>query len=165
MSARDDDKRSVFYARDIHQISLVLGKFLQKSGAETVLLVDRAGHLIARQGEMNTEGEDTITALVAGLFAASQATAKMLGAVEFSTFVPCGDDRNAMLLRAGDQALLAVTFSDDTSVTLIRTYALEAIRRIGAIMGALQGEGDPEERIHGYRFDREIDGALNDVFG
>jgi len=62
-------------------------------------------------------------------------------------------------------SLLAVTFREDTSVTLVRTYALEAIRRICAIMGALQDQGEPEERIHGQRFDREIDGALSDVFG
>jgi len=163
--SRPDDDNSVLFARDVHQINLVLGKFLQKSGAETVLLVDRAGHLVGRQGAMSPGGEDTITALVAGLFAASQATARMLGATEYSSLVPCGDGRNTMLLRAGDQALLAVTFGEDTSVTLIRTYALEAIRRICAIMGALQDQGEPEERIHGQRFDREIDGALSDVFG
>ncbi|MHC5050432.1 MAG: roadblock/LC7 domain-containing protein, partial [Planctomycetota bacterium] len=74
------DKRTIFYAKDIHQMNLVLGKFLQKTGAETALLVDEAGHLVARQGGTSPSSEDTITALVAGTFAASQAMAEMLGA-------------------------------------------------------------------------------------
>ncbi|MHC4547763.1 MAG: roadblock/LC7 domain-containing protein [Planctomycetota bacterium] len=165
--AAQDDKRTVFYARDIHQMNLVLGKFLQKTGAETVLLVDAAGHLVARQGGTSPSSEDTITALVAGTFAASQAMAEMLGATEFSSLIPCGEGRNLMLLRAGDQALLAVSFGDDSSVTLIRTYALDAIRRIAAMFQstAAAAHADPDERIHGSRFDREIDGALSDVFG
>lgn len=156
---------TVFYAKDIHQMNLVLGKFLQKSGAETVLLVDQGGSLIARQGQTSPTGEDTIAALVAGTFSASQAMAEMLGADEFSSLVPCGDDRSLLLLRAGDRALVAVAFGDDTPVTLVRTYALEAIRRIEGIMASHHAAAEGDERIQGARFDREIDGALSDVFG
>jgi len=84
------DKQAVYFARDIHQMNLVLGKFLNKSGAETVMLVDEAGHLVARQGLQSPASEDTITALVAGTFAASQAMAGMLGAEEFSSLIPRG---------------------------------------------------------------------------
>ena len=159
------DKRTVFYARDIHQMNLVLGKFLQKTGAETALLVDAAGHLVARQGGTSPSSEDTITALVAGTFAASQAMAEMLGATEFSSLIPCGDGRALMLLRAGDHALLAVSFTDDVSVPLIRTYALDVIRRIASLYETPGGSDDPEERIQSQRFDREIDNALDDIFG
>jgi predicted regulator of Ras-like GTPase activity (Roadblock/LC7/MglB family) len=161
-----EKKRSVYYAKDIHQMNLILGKFLQKSRALTVLLVDEAGHLVSRQGENSPTGEDTVAALVAGTYGASQAMAAMLGADEFSTLIPCGDGRNLMLLRAGDQALLAVTFGDDASGALIRTYALEAVRRVEAIFGGPHmAEGEPDERIHGQRFESEIDEALTDVFG
>jgi predicted regulator of Ras-like GTPase activity (Roadblock/LC7/MglB family) len=159
------DKRTVFYARDIHQMNLVLGKFLQKTGAETALLVDEAGHLVARQGGTSPSSEDTITALVAGTFAASQAMAEMLGATEFSSLIPCDEGRNLMLLRAGDHALLAVSFTDDVSVPLIRTYALDVIRRIASLYQAPGTSDDPDERIQGQRFDREIDDALDGVFG
>jgi len=162
---QEQQEATVFYAKDIHQMNLVLGKFLQKSGAETVLLVDQGGSLIARQGETSPSGEDTISALVAGTFAASQAMAEMLGADEFSSLVPCGDDRSLLLLRAGERALLAVSFGDDTSVTLIRTYALEAIRRIDAILASHHAANHPDEQIQGQRFDNEIDGALSGVFG
>jgi len=162
-------KRTVYFARDIHQMNLVLGKFLQKSGAETVLLVDEAGHLVARQGVTSPTSEDTITALVAGTFAAARAIAQMLGSQEFSSLIPRGSGGSILTLRAGDRALLAVSLGDDCAISLVRTYALEAIRRLDAILGASHaagpGGGETDERIQGYRFDREIDGALNDVFG
>lgn len=164
MSDAREEERTVFFAKDIHQMNLILGKFLQKSGAETVLLVDEAGHLVARQGETSPASEDTITALVAGTFAASQAMAQMLGTEEFSSLIPRGGGGYVLILRAGDRALLAVAFGDSTTCVLVRTYALETIRRLRPLLGA-KGSGDPEERIEEGRFDREIDGALSDVFG
>jgi len=157
---------SVFYARDVHQLNLVLGKFLRRSGADTVLLVDEAGHLTARQGETSPASEDTITALVAGTYAASRAMAQMLGSEEFSSLVRCGTDRKIMILRAGDHALLAVAFTSQVAVSLLRTYALEAIRKVCAVFERrLRGPRDSEEQIQGQRFDSEIDSALSDVFG
>jgi len=159
-------KRTVYFARDIHQMNLVLGKFLQKSGAETVLLVDEAGHLVARQGDQSPASEDTITALVAGTYAASQAMAAMLGADEFSSLVPRGGGGSVLLLRAGEEALVAVAFDDGVSSTIVRTYALEAIRRLEPLLSrAGTNGGAAGERIEGNQFDDEIDGALTDVFG
>jgi len=161
-----DSVDTVFYARDIHRMNLVLGKFLQKSGAETVLLVDEVGHLVARQGIRSPASEDTITALVAGTYAASQAMAEMLGADEFSSFIPRGGGGNLLLLRAGDRALMAVAFSDDSAVTLVRTYALEVTRSLEPILSrAADPKQQGEQQIEGERFDQEIDEALTDVFG
>ena len=162
---QSQEKRRTYFAKDIHQMNLILGKFLQKSGAETVLLVDEVGHLVARQGASTPASEDTITALVAGTYAATRAMAEMLGTQEFSSLIP-RDDGHIMLLRAGHQALLAVAYREDTAGALVRTYALDAIRRLADVLGrSARGEGDPDERISGKHFDREIDGALSDVFG
>ncbi|MHC4408326.1 MAG: roadblock/LC7 domain-containing protein [Planctomycetota bacterium] len=166
MGGTANKKSSVYFGRDIHQMNLVLGKFLAKSGAETVLLVDEAGHLVARQGEQSPASEDTITALVAGTYAASQAMAAMLGADEFSSLVPRGGGGHLLLLRAGEDALLAVAFDDNVSSTIVRTYALEAIRRLDSLLTrAGTSGGGAGEKIQGKRFDNEIDGALTDVFG
>ncbi|MFQ5844287.1 MAG: roadblock/LC7 domain-containing protein [Planctomycetota bacterium] len=159
--------RTVFYAREIHQMNLVLGKFLQKSGSETVLLVGEAGHLLTRQGAQSPASEDTITALVAGTCAACRAMAEMLGTVEFSSCIRRGGGGHVLLLPAGQGAMLAVAFGDDTSVSLVRTYALEAVRRIEPILAGDGHEpaGSGEERIEKERFQAEIDDALTDVFG
>ena len=166
MAHKSGDPRVVYFARDIHQMNLVLGKFLNKSGAETVLLVDEAGHLVARQGDRSPASEDTITALVAGTFQASQAMAAMLGAEEFSSLIPRGGGGHLLLLRGGEGALLAVVFDDDLSPILVRTYALEAIRRLASLqVNAGKSKAGSGERIEGEQFDGEIDGALTDMFG
>ncbi|MHC4937745.1 MAG: roadblock/LC7 domain-containing protein [Planctomycetota bacterium] len=166
MSGTTDKKQTVYFARDIHQVNLVLGKFLAKSRAETVLLVDEAGHLVARQGKQSPASEDTITALVAGTYAASQAMASMLGADEFSSLIPRGGGGFLLLLRAGEDALLAVAFDDHVSSTIVRTYALEAIRRLDSLLSRAGTSGAAAgEKIQGQRFDNEIDDALTDVFG
>ena len=164
-AAAQDDKRTVFYARDIHRLNLVLGRFLQKSGAETIILVDDAGHLVARQGNMDDVNVETVAALVAGTYAASRAMAEMLGSAEYSCQIPCAAGRHVLLLPAGARWLLGVTVTEDTSITLVRTYALEAVRRIGEIIKSGRSSGDPDERIEGKKFDSELDGALTDVFG
>ena len=160
-----EEKRTVFYARDIHQINLVLGKFLQKSKARTVLLVNEAGHLVARQGAVNPASEDTVTALIAGTCAASRAMAEMLGTGEFSSLIPCGEGEHVMLLCVDEASLLAVAFGEDSSVQLVRTYALEAIRRLEVIFATHREAGASGEQIQRQRFDSEIGGALKDLFG
>ena len=166
MTPPASDKQVVYFAREIHQMNLVLGKFLSKSGAETAMLVDEAGHLVARQGEQSPASEDTITALVAGTFSASQAMASMLGAEEFSSLIPRGGGGQVLLLRAGEGALLAAIFGESRSATLVRTYALEAIRRLSPLLGhAGTSAHGKDEEIEGEKFDGEIDGALSDVFG
>ncbi|MHC4222949.1 MAG: roadblock/LC7 domain-containing protein [Planctomycetota bacterium] len=164
--AQDGEDRTIYYARDIHQLNLVLGKFLQKSRAETVLLVHEAGHLVARQGASHFASEDTVTALVAGTCAASRAMAEMLGTDELSSLIPCGGGYNMLLLRVGESALMAVAIGDDTSIQVVRTYALDTIRRLEAIfLAAHEASGEPEEKIQGQRFDHEIGGALKNLFG
>ena len=166
MTPTAQDERAVYFGRDIHQMNLVLGKLLSKSGAETAMLVDEAGHLVARQGDQSPASEDTITALVAGTFSASQAMAAMLGAEEFSSLIPRGGGGQVLLLRAGEGALLAVAFEGALSATLVRTYALEAIRRLAPLLGvAGKTAHGKDEEIEGEKFDGEIDGALTDVFG
>ncbi len=159
------EERTVFFARDIHQMNLVLGKFLQKSGADTVLLVDEVGHLVARQGARSPASEDTITALVAGMFTASHAMAQMLGAEEFSSFISVGGGGNLLLLRAGPRELLAVAFRDDCSVTLVRTYALEVVRMLSRILTRETDSRSASSEIEGEKFDSEIGDVLSDVFG
>lgn len=165
-SVAPDDKRIVFYARDIHRLNLVLGRFLQKSGAEAIMLVDDAGHLVARQGNLGSINIETVAALVSGTYAASRAMAEMLGSEEYSCMIPCAEGRHVLLLPAGSRWLLGLTVSEDTPIALVRTYALEVVRRVNEIILNLgRAKGDSDERIEGKKFDSEMDGALTDVFG
>ena len=87
MGKADESLRStrlVFYKEDIERIAKILNTFLKNANARCVLLVDKDGHLVTKEGESSTYDMDTISALVADSFAATKQMAKLLGEEEFS---------------------------------------------------------------------------------
>ena len=69
-------QRLVFYKDDVDLMDKVLAEFLRLAGAKCALLVDKEGHMVTRQGEVKLN-MDTISALVAGSFAATKEMAKL----------------------------------------------------------------------------------------
>jgi len=118
--------RLVFYREDIDQIEAVLAEFLRLSGARCSLLIDKEGHLVTKQGQLNQIDMDTISALVAGSFAATKEMAKLLGEQEFSALFHQGQRDNIQLSLVGDRTLLTVLFDERTTVGMVRLYANEA---------------------------------------
>ena len=65
------DDRLVFYAQDVDRLDQELDGFLELSGARCALLIDREGHLVTRRGEAASSSVDSLSALTAGSFAAT----------------------------------------------------------------------------------------------
>ena len=87
MNIKDAELRAqalVFYETDIQAINSILEAFLKKSAARCALLVDQDGHMITASGDTDRIDLDTISALVAGSFAATKALAKQFGEEEFT---------------------------------------------------------------------------------
>lgn len=76
--------RLTFYKEDVDRIDKLLAEFLRLSGAKCALLIDKEGHLVTKRGELRTIDIDTISALVAGSFAATKEMARLLGEEEFT---------------------------------------------------------------------------------
>ena len=67
MGKADESLRStrlVFYKEDIEKIAKVLNTFLKNANARCVLLVDKDGHLVTKEGESSTYDMDTISATI-----------------------------------------------------------------------------------------------------
>ncbi len=122
--------RLVFYEKDIQKIDKILTEFLRLSGAKCVLLVDKEGHLVTRKGELRDINMDTISALVAGSFAATKEMARLLGEEEFSALFHQGTKDNIQLTLVGDRTLLTILFDDRTTVGMVRLYATETARKL-----------------------------------
>lgn len=140
--------RLTFYAEDIEQIDKLLGEFLRLSGAKCALLVDKDGHLVTRRGEVRTIDMDTISALVAGSFAATKEMARLLGEQEFSALFHQGERDNIQLSLVGDRTLLTVLFDERTTVGMVRLYSSETAKKLAAIyersFSREAVDGDPE---------------------
>ena len=149
--------RLVFYKDDIELIDKVLAEFLRLSGSKCALLIDKEGHLVTKQGEVKTINMDTISALVAGSFAATKEMAKLLGEQQFSCLFHQGERDNIQLSLVGDRTLLTILFDDRTTVGMVRLYANETCKKLCQIFeNAAKRPPEEQQLDDGYG-----DGAKN----
>ncbi len=125
--------RLVFYEDLIRDVNRVLREFLKLSGAKCAFLIDREGHMVTRQGVTRDLDVDTISALVAGSFAATREMARVLGEEEFSVLFHQGKSDNIQLSLIGDRTLLTVIFDEATTVGMVRLYAAETGKRLAEL--------------------------------
>lgn len=160
-------KRLVFYQDDLTKIDRMLKDFLDMSKSKCALLIDKDGHLVTRQGAGGAYDLDTISALVAGSFAATKEMARLLGQDEFSVLFHQGKKDNIQLSLVGERTLLAVIFDDKTTVGMVRLYATEISKKLSQvfteILGRKAGEGG-QEKID-KKFGDAASGRLDEMFG
>jgi predicted regulator of Ras-like GTPase activity (Roadblock/LC7/MglB family) len=161
--------RLVFYQNDIDRIDRCLSEFLKMSGAKSALLVDREGHLVARQGETLTINMDTISALVAGSFAATKEMARLLGEEEFTSLFHQGRRDNIQIALIGERTLLTILFDDRTTLGMVRLYSAEAAKQLVTIFeeiieNSIENASDEEEEL-GTTYSTQAQGTLDDILG
>ncbi|HMS16028.1 MAG TPA: roadblock/LC7 domain-containing protein [Planctomycetota bacterium] len=156
--------RMVFYESDGRQIQTVLKELIKLSGAKCALLVDKEGHLVAKMGSVKTFDTDTISALVAGSFAATREMARLLGEEEFAVMFHQGERDNIQLNLVGDRTILTVIFDERTTVGMVRLYASEASRKLVEIFDRRAVEGDREEVKLGEDYGRSARERLDSLF-
>jgi predicted regulator of Ras-like GTPase activity (Roadblock/LC7/MglB family) len=160
----------VFYEEDIEAIESILDAFLKKSAATCALLVDKDGHMITARGATKSVDLDTISALVAGSFAATKALAHQFGEQDFTALFHQGSRGNLQLSLVADRALLTALFDDHTTIGMVRLYATEASKRLTAIFRKKQDGGDrasssTRANVDTKAFQDGTNGALDSVFG
>ena len=139
--------RISFYKEDVDAIDKLLEEFIRLSGAKCALLIDKEGHLVTKRGEVRTLNMDTISALVAGSFAATKEMARLLGEEEFTALYHQGERDNIQLSLVGDRTLLTILFDDRTTVGMVRLYANETGKKLADVYKTAQGrdsDGGPQ---------------------
>ena len=106
--------RLIFYQDLVRDVNRLLREFLKLSNAKCAMLVDKEGHMVTRQGVTRDLDMDTISALVAGSFAATKEMARVLGEDEFSVLFHQGKTDNIQLSLVGERTLLTVIFDGPT---------------------------------------------------
>ena len=117
-----------------NRLDLILNEFLTISGAKCALLVDKDGYLVTQQGEAFSFHNDTISALVAGGYAATKEIARLLGEDEFSVLYHQGKRENIQLTLVADRVLLTVIFDDQTTLGMVRLYSQETAKKISKVL-------------------------------
>jgi len=155
------DDRLVFYENDILRLNNEIDTFLELSKARCVLLVDRDGHLVTRRGETVKSHEDTISALIAGSFAATKEMARLMGENEFAILFHQGQRDSLQLQLIGERTLMAALFDGRTNLGMVRFYAQETAERIEVILDEIKAE----DRGHGLEshFGASAEDALDQL--
>jgi len=116
------------------QIQGVLRHFLAESSAADALLIDRGGQLLAEGGVNASLDTVSLSALAAGAFSSTAAMARLLGEPEFTMLFHEGIRENIHVTAVDEHAILLATFDERTTVGMVRLFAKDASRAIGAVL-------------------------------
>ncbi len=157
------EKRLVYYEEDVDQIEKLLEEFLKLSNAKAIFLIDKEGHLVSQQGATETMHTETLSALVAGSFAATKEMARMLGESEFSVMFHQGKRDNIHISLVSDRAIGAIVFDEQTTVGMVNLYAKELIVKLEKIFDiASKRIAQAHKMEEGYT--ESVQDKLDDMF-
>ncbi len=110
----------VITKEDLEKINFYLNKVVSSSLAQSVLLIDRSGQLIAQYGNTMDIDVLSLAALTAANFGATAEIARILGEEEFTLLFHKGKNENVYFTALGEHVILVTLFNDKTSLGLIR---------------------------------------------
>ncbi|MBP7690224.1 MAG: roadblock/LC7 domain-containing protein, partial [Thermoflexales bacterium] len=119
----------------LEQIDVVLSKLRAQAGADSALLVEDAGYVIAAKGLVNSADLDTISNLIAGARSSSASLASLLGeSQDFSTSYMEGQKVSVYNTALGRGLYLVVIVPKGTKQGLVWLYAKESAVEIDRIV-------------------------------
>jgi predicted regulator of Ras-like GTPase activity (Roadblock/LC7/MglB family) len=123
----------VLTKQSLDRIDAILANLLARSGAHTVLLIDKAGQLISFQGSMDQEKVASLAALTAANYGATTAIARLFGEEEFTLLFHKGKDENIHFSNVGDEYLMITIFNNNTHLGLVRLEVRKGLEQIEAM--------------------------------
>lgn len=158
----------VVYEGQMEKIQRASNRLIKDARAKCVLLVDKDGHLITRQGFTKTLDTTALAALLAGSFASTREIARILGEPEFSVLFHQGKKDHIHITLVGERTILAVIFDDRTTIGMVRLYAKEAAENLERILSSARRPSHqvdknekPEENAE---FSNSLESRLDDIF-
>ncbi len=127
------DDSLILYEEETSKIDAIISKMLRSAEAKCGLLVDKDGHLIARQGFTNSLDTTALAALLAGSFASTREIARLVGEPEFSVLFHQGKKDHIHMSLVGERSILVVIFDDRTTIGMVRLYAKETALELAQI--------------------------------
>ena len=127
--------------RDVRRMRRVLLELLDRSEADACVVCDQAGHVLAEEG-LDAQDPHLMSALGAGVFAATRELAGLLGEDEFSSVVHQGTRRSILICAVDEQSLLLVVFSAGANLGLVRLYATPAASAVRTVLDRVRAQGE-----------------------
>jgi predicted regulator of Ras-like GTPase activity (Roadblock/LC7/MglB family) len=158
----------VIYEEQIERMEEALRKLIKDGQAKCVLLVDKDGHLITRQGFTQSLDTTALAALLAGSFASTREIARLVGEPEFSVLFHQGKKDHIHITLVGERTILAVVFDDRTTIGMVRLYSKEAAENLERILSLTDHHEphteDEKKTDQDSEFSASLENRLDDIF-
>ena len=148
-------------AADVETLGHTLRELLGNCEADGCLVCDAAGHVLVHEG-VSMADPLLVSALGAGVFAATHELARLMGEEEFSSVLHHGAERSLLICAASDDALVLVTFPSRANLGLIKLYTPATASAIRVGLEQVRARGllaDSEDRTFVLREDGDIFGG------
>lgn len=126
----------VLVQQDLDRIQGCLERILTKSGAHSVLFIERSGQLISHHGEIPQEDMVALAALTAANFGVTAEIARMVGETDFMLLYHRGKNENIHFSAFGEDFLLVTLFDNNASLGLVRLHVEKATVELAKILEA-----------------------------
>jgi len=130
--------------KDVARIRRILMELLDRSESDGCVVCDSGGYVLAQEGRGATDPL-LLSALGAGVFAASRELARVLGEDEFSAVFHQGERRSIFIRAVNSEVLLVIIFSNTANVGLVRLYASPAAGQMKALLEEVAAEAEVVE--------------------
>jgi len=137
-----------------------LSRLNQDAEARTTMLITKQGNCLVSVGDLSYLNVTAISALVAGMFSATQEVARLVGEDHFSILLQQGEKRNIHLSLVDDSIMLLIIFDDAMAMGKVRYVARKAVREIAEAYDSTKAR--PE--IDGERFKEFAISLIDRIF-
>jgi predicted regulator of Ras-like GTPase activity (Roadblock/LC7/MglB family) len=125
-------------SRVLHEAVLDL---MLEAEAAAVILCDSGGNILTNTSWQDQEHVESVAALAAGSFAATQALASLAGEARFNSVAHEGASSSVYIQRIANEFLLVVQFGTSTSLGLVKLYAEKAELAIAGLLSMVMENG------------------------
>jgi len=115
---------------DIQRLDDELRGLLEKSDANTALIIDKGGFLITCAGDARQFDLTTIAALASGAYMANQTIANLVHETNFNSVYQQGEKFSMFVLSVDEPCMLVVIFKASVSVGVVKYFAVPAAEQI-----------------------------------
>lgn len=154
-----------FREEDLKVITGLMSSLLRETSVRSLILVDRAGQIVANVGEVPQFDTQAFASLTAADFSANDQLAKMIGEHEFSSLFHQGEKESMYLADIARRVILVALFDNQTTLGLVRLkvrVTVDALTKVFEDM--FQRAGTETPKIEGFG-GKEAEDEIDKLFG
>ena len=154
-----------FREEDSKAITDLMTGLLRETNVRSLLLVDRAGQIVANVGEAPQFDTQAFASLTAADFSANDQLAKMIGEHEFASLFHQGEKESMYLADVARRVILVALFDSRTTLGLVRLKVRSAVETLTRLFEEMfKRAGTDAPKIEGFG-GKEAEDEIDKLFG